>query len=364
MKKFKQSILTIIIASLGIDCFPQNLIANGSFDDTNMCTEFNAPCSPSAWKTTSPYLLDYFDHYIGFTIFNTSKEGVRKYLQTKLLCPLKKDQLYKFSIRLKPGTVLIKSFGVLFLDSEYFSKTNTLIKIKPSIDLTQEYSKLSKKKRKEWTKIQMEYKANGTEKFLVFGNFQLDREQDRLFLTKAKAFTDYEYYVDDIEIIPEVNIELCPDYESNRKFLYSLHDRHPLQRETLFNEPMIPLIELHPDLTFDTIRLGSVFFEFDSSEINSSGKVSMDTLFNNLKGGNIESIKIHGYTDSIGDKNYNLNLSNKRAETIKQILCDHGLSTFITEVKGFGDSFPIASNSVESGRIKNRRVEVIIKRKK
>ena len=181
---------------------------------------------------------------------------------------------------------------------------------------------------------------------------------------KRQAFTDNDYYVDDIELSPEVKIELCPDYESNRKFLYSLHDRHPLERETLFHERKLPVIEFHPDLTFDTIRLGSVFFEFDSSEINSSGKLSIDSLFNNLKKGNIEFIKIYGYTDSIGDKNYNLDLSNKRAEAIKQILYDHDLSTFITEVKGFGDSFPITSNSEESGRIKNRRVEVIIKYRK
>jgi outer membrane protein OmpA-like peptidoglycan-associated protein len=362
--KMKNLLVFLIIQAIGIKCFSQNLIANGSFDDTNICTEFNAPCSPAAWKTTSPYLLEYFDHYVGFTIFNTSKVAVRKYLQTKLLCPLIKDQLYKFSVRLKPGTVIIESFGVLFSDSALFYNNNALIKMKSSIDLTREYSKISKKERKDWIKIQMDYKANGTEKFFIFGNFQLDREQDRLFLTKPKTFTDYDYYVDDIELIQEGKIELCPDYESNRKFLYSLHDRHPLERETLFHERKLPVIELHPDMTFDTIRLGSVFFEFDSSEINSSGKQSIDSLFNNLKNVNIEFIKIYGYTDSIGDKNYNLDLSNKRAETIKQILHDHNLSMFITEVKGFGDSFPIASNSEESGRIKNRRVEVIIKYRK
>ena len=90
----------------------------------------------------------------------------------------------------------------------------------------------------------------------------------------------------------------------------------------------------------------------------------MDSLFSNLIKENIDFIKIHGHTDSIGNKDYNLELSFNRANTIKEMLSAFDLTQYITETKGYGDTSPIERNTYETGRKKNRRVEVIIKYKK
>ena len=71
------------------------------------------------------------------------------------------------------------------------------------------------------------------------------------------------------------------------------------------------------------------------------------------------ALKIYGYTDSIGTKQYNLSLSLKRAESFKDKLIELGLpAEHIIEVKGFGDEDPIATNKTPEGRATNRRVEL------
>jgi outer membrane protein OmpA-like peptidoglycan-associated protein len=366
--RWNQAILILLLFAIpGLKCNSQNLIANSSFEDINTCTESDAECSPEAWKTTSPFLLVYAgdksNRYVGLTLFNTSIPNIRKYAQIKLLCPLLQDRLYRFSIKVKSGGVLIESLGVLFSDSILFYGNDILIDRKPSIDLSSYLFKIPKRQRKNWNMIVVDYRARGFEKYLIIGNFQSDSEQRRIFSDKPKDFTNYLYSIDDVELSPIDKIEICPDYETIREKLYSLNDRHPLKRQNLFgdDEPKIIETENQPDI--DTIRLSSVFFEFDSYKIDSTGKIQLDSLFNLINKENIDFIKIHGHTDSIGDMSYNVELSFNRANAIKELLSTQNLTRYITEIKGYGDAIPIASNSTENGRKRNRRVEVIIKYK-
>jgi outer membrane protein OmpA-like peptidoglycan-associated protein len=359
--------LILIVQLVGLKCNSQNLVANSSFEDVNICSELNAPCSPSAWKTTSPFLLQYggniSNKYVGITIFNTSIPETRMYLQNKLLCPLVKNKLYRFSIKVRPNDVQIESIGVMFSDSIVFFNRDILVKRKPSIELTISRAKTTNRNKNTWTRLEADYRAKGNEKYFIIGNFQTDSEQKRKFFSKPKNFTNYSYDIDDFELSPVDNIEVCSEYEANREKLYSLKDRHPLKRNNLFGDDNPPSIEIENIPVFDTIRIGNVFFEFDSYKIDSLGKVSLDSLFSHLNKDNIDSIKVFGHTDSIGNKEYNMDLSYKRANTIRQILIENNLGNYTTEVRGFGDQVPIESNFEESGRIKNRRVEVIIKYK-
>ncbi len=66
---------------------------------------------------------------------------------------------------------------------------------------------------------------------------------------------------------------------------------------------------------------------------------------------------IEGHTDSVGRADYNLKLSQKRADAVVKYLKDHGVKSQL-EAKGYGETKPIASNKTRSGRAKNRRVEI------
>jgi OOP family OmpA-OmpF porin len=72
-------------------------------------------------------------------------------------------------------------------------------------------------------------------------------------------------------------------------------------------------------------------------------------------------IIIEGHTDNVGGKEYNLNLSQKRAEAVKKIMVTKfNIKPSRITAKGFGSSKPIEHNAIAEGRQKNRRVEVSI----
>ena len=99
-------------------------------------------------------------------------------------------------------------------------------------------------------------------------------------------------------------------------------------------------------------------FDFNSATIKEEYTPILEKLKNYIEAKN-EKISIIGYTDSKGTKEYNRELSLRRAESVEEKLIDLGLSPEkIIETKGNGDNNPIASNDTEEGRSANRRIEV------
>ena len=71
-------------------------------------------------------------------------------------------------------------------------------------------------------------------------------------------------------------------------------------------------------------------------------------------------IQVGGHTDSTGSDQYNLLLSQNRAQAVGNVLTGFGVQPVRIDVVGFGETQPVASNSTESGRAQNRRVELIL----
>ena len=104
----------------------------------------------------------------------------------------------------------------------------------------------------------------------------------------------------------------------------------------------------------------SVNFDFNKSTLTSQAKQNLDKLVPVFKDYPDTDITIFGYTDSKGADDYNLNLSQQRATSVKSYLAQRGLSSSRFVIKGMGETEPIADNETESGRSKNRRVEFAI----
>jgi OOP family OmpA-OmpF porin len=349
----------------------QNLIANGTFEEINTCTEFNQECAPEAWRTVSTFLPQFLsdhinknsvDKFVGISVFNPNSANVRNYLQSQLICPMIKGKKYQFSFRIKPDKIILESFGVHFSDTLIFVEKEKLLKIKPSIDISSKYAALSKKNRKNWVKIDLEYTATGKEKYIIIGNFQADNEQPKIYISDLKPYTTYYYYIDDVVLYTADTLCWCKDSEVRKQFIYDQNDRHSYRRlPQTIGFPLDSNVEITTIETNDTIRLGDLSFEFNSSELGSEGISNLKTYFQNINSEKIESIDINGHTDSIGLKEYNLELSKKRAQAVKVVLDDLGLSELIREVEGYGDQKPISTNETEKGRKSNRRVEIIIR---
>ena len=70
-------------------------------------------------------------------------------------------------------------------------------------------------------------------------------------------------------------------------------------------------------------------------------------------------VRVEGFTDSAGSREGNRRLSQERAESIVNWLADHGVDRTRLAAAGYGESRPIADNSTEQGRARNRRVEIV-----
>lgn len=109
-----------------------------------------------------------------------------------------------------------------------------------------------------------------------------------------------------------------------------------------------------------TLGENSVNFEFNKASLTSTAKSNLDKLVSVFKDYPDTDIKIFGHTDSKGSDEYNLDLSKRRANSVKDYLSSRGLVSSRFEVVGLGETDPIASNDTDSGRGKNRRVEFAI----
>ena len=112
----------------------------------------------------------------------------------------------------------------------------------------------------------------------------------------------------------------------------------------------------------ETIRNRDAKFKFDSSEIGSEAKTTLDALVRKLVEANRGvQIEIQGHTDNTGPEEYNVVLGNKRAEAVKQYLYrEYHIPLHRMSVISFGSTAPVADNSTSEGRAQNRRVEVLV----
>jgi outer membrane protein OmpA-like peptidoglycan-associated protein len=97
-------------------------------------------------------------------------------------------------------------------------------------------------------------------------------------------------------------------------------------------------------------------FDFDKATIRSESYPGLQVLADWLKARDF-TLKVSGHADYIGDDDYNLILSNKRALAVKDYLVQKGANSSLIDPIGFGESKPVASNETDDGRQKNRRVE-------
>ena len=78
--------------------------------------------------------------------------------------------------------------------------------------------------------------------------------------------------------------------------------------------------------------------------------------------GTTRTILVEGHTDTTGNKDKNLSLSQARAETVRKYFVDYGIPSEQIRAVGIGQERPIADNKTSAGRAKNRRVEVVLEK--
>ncbi len=105
------------------------------------------------------------------------------------------------------------------------------------------------------------------------------------------------------------------------------------------------------------IALRNVFFETGKAEIQRASHTELDRLVELLEEVPALTIELSGHTDNQGSEKLNKELSQKRAEAVREYLINEGIDGSRLTAKGYGSEQPVATNKTKAGRQKNRRTE-------
>jgi OmpA-OmpF porin, OOP family len=166
----------------------------------------------------------------------------------------------------------------------------------------------------------------------TFGNLMV-----KMYPSLMPAFMPYEKAVD-------------------KSFLFSVVSNHPELLEGKAIETKYAT-EITSEVSSKSY---SIEFETGSATIRASSYKLLNEIFESAVVAEGLKLGVYGHTDNNGSDAINMPLSEKRADAVMQYLVKKGLPVNRVEAKGHGSSKPVADNSTESGRSKNRRVEIVL----
>lgn len=145
----------------------------------------------------------------------------------------------------------------------------------------------------------------------------------------------------------------------------STHKRKPLIREAM--PVRIDTANTQPSVVAPIAKADSLIvlgaellFETNKATLRSEHFVTLNSIVDYLLLHPERSVKISGHTDNIGREAHNLSLSKQRADVVAEYLVNNGIDISRVATSGLGSAKPIALNATDEGRMKNRRVELLI----
>jgi len=388
----KQLVLLSILQLVCGITFSQNLVPNGSFETIKVSpSELNSKFRPSAilegWREVAMGEIgvihpksSYFnpqksqhgsqvaqdgESYGWFKAagipFGELGDVKRYYFQTKLTESLQKGKKYKFSFYVSladNSSIAVATIGAFFFDKPIPKRGDSpqpLYKAEHSsqgnqLDLVDQVASTKIKNphgiikdMENWTLIEEEFTAQGTETFLVIGNFEMQWQMKYETMPKKKEhwnWKDSYYFLDNISLVAVEEPLIA------QKTL-------PLEVNTAINELA----------KGKTVVMENVLFETTSHELLPSSFATLDSIAAMMTENKTIHVIVEGHTDNIGDSLSNQKLSFLRAESVKNYLIKHKIAATRIEINGFGATIPLLPNTTAQGRRRNRRVSVRAKKK-
>jgi outer membrane protein OmpA-like peptidoglycan-associated protein len=108
------------------------------------------------------------------------------------------------------------------------------------------------------------------------------------------------------------------------------------------------------------LTLGGVLFAFNSADLTPEARLSVARVSGFLIALDQRDAIVEGHADNRGAAEYNVELSKRRADSIRSALIEFGVEEARMVSEGYGSQFPVASNDTAEGREQNRRVEIVI----
>ena len=105
---------------------------------------------------------------------------------------------------------------------------------------------------------------------------------------------------------------------------------------------------------------GNIYFNVNKADVKPAMQLQLTKIAQALAAVPDQNLLIEGHTDSDGSSEYNLSLSESRAQSVQKILLAGGIAAERMDIKGYGESKPIADNDTPAGKAQNRRVEIVL----
>lgn len=134
----------------------------------------------------------------------------------------------------------------------------------------------------------------------------------------------------------------------------------PVEKAAAIKEKELP-VEIFENLEIGkSVVLNHIFFDQSKHELRSESYDELNKLVNTLRKYPAMKILISGHTDNVGDFNLNVQLSRERAKAVADYLVEKGIARERIDHKGYGGLHPVAPNTTEDNKKKNRRVEFMV----
>jgi outer membrane protein OmpA-like peptidoglycan-associated protein len=336
----------------------KNLVPNGSFENYRKKSSDIRRAVPWQQKETVDYYQNPLSNdttaekgaysgncYAGFRFRKKYKE----FLQVRLVEPLHRGTIYEYSMQIRLAfwsNACLRSFGALFSKGGYRGQRDVY---KPNMVDTVCSQNGALYGDYRWITVSGFYKADGGEKFLTIGNFSpiIKKDMIRINIFRFGPKEAY-YFVDDIKLVrarqfeEKVAVErVGPDYMDMEDSTLAVKSDISIGEKIVLN-----------NISFVNGRYYLVPESY--TELNKLAQYL-------LKNPQIE-IRINGHSDNSGIRFKNQRISELRAREVFEYLIKRGVQNKMY-FKGYGSDQPIADNSTEEGRAKNRRVEFEIIKK-
>ncbi|WP_394758495.1 thrombospondin type 3 repeat-containing protein [Flavobacterium sp.] len=170
--------------------------------------------------------------------------------------------------------------------------------------------------------------------------------------------SDNDGVMDDMDRCPDVAgviaLKGCPDTDGDG--IANLDDKCPNVKGTAENKGCPEIAKA--DIVRITYIGSKIFFENNSDKLKVASLSQLDELSKILYKYEGANLTIAGHTDSVGADDFNMTLSQKRSESVRQYLIGKGISDARLISIGYGETQPVATNNTSLGKAKNRRVEL------
>jgi len=268
-----------------------------------------------------------------------------EYVQAELTEPLQTGVRYIaecWALRAVKSNDASNNVGLLFTDAPIATRDRLPLHITPTVN----EEKLIKG---GWHKVRGVFDADGTERFVIIGNFYGD--DATLHERQPQGERGAYYFIDDVSVrVAPPGTALTPKPKQSLP---------PPPRPVVPDHVSSTVVDIHQvePAVGTRVRLDNVQFEFDKAELLPGYEKELERLVDLMTDFPYLRVEIEGHTDDQGSDEYNLKLSDARAKAVVDYLLKKKVEKERLTWKGYGESKPLQPNTNEANRAINRRVE-------